>query len=233
MDKKVFLLDKVWYTKKGAESYSEEDLEKIVATESYQDDCTIIKIDANGCNTIDEALKEYGDIDSIKNDYFVLDFGFKMFDEIHNNYVDDNYYHIDAWKRGEEQGTVVAVVNARNGDAYFIDKMAIGDADANAAIEEVKKKIESKNPQMVLMVVDTNDNTCVPYLTTDYHTIGTHKLLEALENSIPYYIGMAEEADVEEVKQEAREAAKELCDSTGAVVRLHEYELYWEEVALV
>lgn len=97
----------------------------------------------------------------------------------------------------------------------------------------LQKKAEGKNPQMVLMVVDTNDNTCFPCLTTDHHTIGTHKLLEALENSIPYYVGMAEEADAEEVKQEAREAAKELCDSTGAVVRLHEYELYWEEVALL
>jgi len=155
------------------------------------------------------------------------------FEEIRNDYCDGEYYHIDAWEHGKEEGRTIAVINARNGDVYFVDNMAIGDAEVNAAIGEVKKNIAKNNPHLVLMVVDSDDNTCLPYITTDYDSIGSNKLLNALVENIPHYIGMGLEKDVEEVKNEVEEAAKELYESSGSVVSLHGYELYWEEVALV
>lgn len=60
MDKSIFLLDKEKYTKEEAESLSQESLEEIVSLESYDDDSTVMKVDANGYNSVEEALKEEG-----------------------------------------------------------------------------------------------------------------------------------------------------------------------------
>lgn len=60
MDKRIFLLDKEKYTKEEAESLSQEILEGIVSLESYDDDSTVMKVDANGYNSVEEALKEEG-----------------------------------------------------------------------------------------------------------------------------------------------------------------------------
>lgn len=75
MDKKVFLLDKEHYTEEMVANLTEKDLEKWVAEEDYNDDYTIVKIDANGYDSAKEAFVNempFADID----DYYVLAFGF-------------------------------------------------------------------------------------------------------------------------------------------------------------
>lgn len=75
MDKKVFLLDKERYTEEMVANLTEKDLEKWVAEEDYNDDYTIVKIDANGYDSAEEAFVNempFADID----DYYVLAFGF-------------------------------------------------------------------------------------------------------------------------------------------------------------
>lgn len=75
MDKKVFLLDKERYTEEMVANLTEKDLEKWVAEEDYNDDYTIVKIDANGYDSAKEAFineMPFADID----DYYVLAFGF-------------------------------------------------------------------------------------------------------------------------------------------------------------
>lgn len=76
MDKKVFLLDKEYYTKQQVESLTEKDLEKLVADEEYAQNDTIIKIDANPYSTADEAIKtEMPCVNA--DDYYVRSFGFE------------------------------------------------------------------------------------------------------------------------------------------------------------
>lgn len=75
MDKKVFLLDKEHYTSQQVENLTEKDLEEWVAEDDYDQDYTILKIDANSYSTADEAFKEEmpcADVD----DYYIRSFGF-------------------------------------------------------------------------------------------------------------------------------------------------------------
>ena len=76
MDKKVFLLDREHYTKEQVENLTEKDLEEWVAEEDYEENYTIVKIDANGYSTPEAAIDVEGggfyDID----DYYVIPFGF-------------------------------------------------------------------------------------------------------------------------------------------------------------
>jgi hypothetical protein len=76
MDKKVFLLDKEHYTKEQVENLTEKDLEKWVAEEDYEDNYTIVKIDANSYSTPESAIDgEMGGFCD-PEDYYVLSFGF-------------------------------------------------------------------------------------------------------------------------------------------------------------
>jgi len=73
MDKKVFLLDKERYSEETANSFSEKELEKWVSRPTYEDDLSIIKIDANDYDSVETALEnEISNID----DYYVRSFGF-------------------------------------------------------------------------------------------------------------------------------------------------------------
>ena len=75
MDKKVFLLDKECYTEKMVANLTEKELEEWVAEEDYNDDYTIVKIDANGYDSVEEAFineMPFADID----DYYMFAFGF-------------------------------------------------------------------------------------------------------------------------------------------------------------
>lgn len=75
MDKKVFLLDKERYSEETAKSFSEKDLEEWVADEDYNENYTIIKIDANGYDDVESAIVNelpFNDID----DYHIRSFGF-------------------------------------------------------------------------------------------------------------------------------------------------------------
>lgn len=77
MDKKVFLLDKSYYSETMLLNLNltEKDLEKWVAEEEYNDDYTIVKIEANGYDTAEEAIineMPFADID----DYYMFAFGF-------------------------------------------------------------------------------------------------------------------------------------------------------------
>ena len=75
MDKKVFLLDKSYYSETMVNNLTEEDLEEWIAEEDYNEDYTIVKIDANGYDSAEEAFiteMPFADI----NDYYVVAFGF-------------------------------------------------------------------------------------------------------------------------------------------------------------
>ena len=75
MDKKIFLLDKEQYTKEQVDGLTEKDLEEWVAEEDYDDNYSIIKIDANGYTSIDEAID--GEMSMLyKEDYYIRSFGF-------------------------------------------------------------------------------------------------------------------------------------------------------------
>jgi hypothetical protein len=74
MDKKVFLLDKEHYTEGQVNTLTEKDLEKWVAEESYTEDFTIIKIDANDYSTPDEAIT--GEGICAEDEYYIISFGF-------------------------------------------------------------------------------------------------------------------------------------------------------------
>ena len=74
-DKKVFLIDKERYNENEVSTLTEKDLEKWVAEEDYNEDYSILKIDANSYESSDEAIEcEMPFIDT--NDYFVFSFGF-------------------------------------------------------------------------------------------------------------------------------------------------------------
>lgn len=75
MDKKVYLLDKERYTAEMVSNLTEKDLEEWLAEEDYNDNYTIVKIDANGYDSAEEAFVNempFADID----DYYVFAFGF-------------------------------------------------------------------------------------------------------------------------------------------------------------
>lgn len=76
MDKKVFLVNRECYTKELLNGITEKDLEEWVAEEDYDDDYSIIKLDANDYDTPDDAIKgELGSIIDV-NDYYIFNFGF-------------------------------------------------------------------------------------------------------------------------------------------------------------
>ena len=80
MDKVIYLIDKERYTKQDVQDLTQKDLEKWVAEEDYNGDYTIMKIDANGYNSISDAIKEeLGFIDpcDVHENYFVFAFGIK------------------------------------------------------------------------------------------------------------------------------------------------------------
>lgn len=74
MDKKVFLLDKDYYSRSMVDNLTEKDLEEWVAEESYTEDFTIIKIDANDYDSVDEAIEGEGIL--FDECYYVFAFGF-------------------------------------------------------------------------------------------------------------------------------------------------------------
>ena len=76
MDKKVFLLDRQHYRKEQVENLTEKDLEEWVAEEDYEDNYTIVKIDANDYSTPEAAIEgEMGGFCD-PEDYYVFSFGF-------------------------------------------------------------------------------------------------------------------------------------------------------------
>ena len=85
MDKKIFLLDKSVYKKRP--SVTEKDLEKWVAEEDYENDYSIIKIDANNmCQTITETIDSaiVCDVD----EYFIFLFGYDFKEELEKYSLD-------------------------------------------------------------------------------------------------------------------------------------------------
>ena len=74
MDKKIFLLDRQHYRSEMVENLTEKDLEEWVAEEDYDDNYTIMKIDANGYNSVEEALEK--ECVLFPEDYYIFSFGF-------------------------------------------------------------------------------------------------------------------------------------------------------------
>lgn len=73
MDKKIFLIDKSYYRREMVNNLTEDELEDWVMEDTYEDNDTIIKIDANGYDSVELALNEFG---FDENDYYVFTFGF-------------------------------------------------------------------------------------------------------------------------------------------------------------
>lgn len=100
MDKKIFLLDKSVY--KTRPSVTESDLEKWIAEEDYEDNYSIIKIDANNmCQTITETINSA--IVCGVDEYFIFLFGYDFKEELENYSVDflkdfmHKNYNIEVW----------------------------------------------------------------------------------------------------------------------------------------
>lgn len=100
MDKKIFLLDKLVYKRRP--SVTEKDLEKWIAEEDYEDNYSIIKIDANNmCQTITETINSA--IVCGVDEYFIFLFGYDFKEELENYSVDflkdfiDKNYNIEVW----------------------------------------------------------------------------------------------------------------------------------------
>lgn len=74
IDKKIFLLDKTAYREDIIQNLTEKDLEEWVAEVDYDDNYTIIKIDANSYDSVDEALENEGVL--FPEDYYIFSFGF-------------------------------------------------------------------------------------------------------------------------------------------------------------
>ena len=75
MDKKIFLFDKEFYTEDTINTLSEKDCEELVAEDDYEGVNYILKIDANGYDTIGMALDaEVGFLDW--DDFYMRAFGF-------------------------------------------------------------------------------------------------------------------------------------------------------------
>ena len=100
MDKKIFLLDKSVYKKRP--SVTESDLEKWIAEEDYEDNYSIIKIDAdNTSQTITESIKTT--IVCGADEYFIFLFGYDFKEELEKYSVDflkdfmDKNYNPSVW----------------------------------------------------------------------------------------------------------------------------------------
>ncbi len=75
MDKKIFLFDKEFYNADTINTLSEKDCEELVAEDDYEGVSYILKIDANGYDTIAIALDtEVGFLDWA--DFYMRAFGF-------------------------------------------------------------------------------------------------------------------------------------------------------------
>ena len=73
MDKAVFLFDKEHYTQQEVNKLTRKDCEEYVAEETYEDNYTIIKIDANSYSTSKEAINE----ECLNEEYYhIKSFGF-------------------------------------------------------------------------------------------------------------------------------------------------------------
>ena len=76
-DKKIFLLDKERYTKEQIDNLTEKDLEEWVAEEDYNENYSIIKIDANSYGNVNEAIdSELAFLSCGIDDYYIFSFGF-------------------------------------------------------------------------------------------------------------------------------------------------------------
>ena len=100
MDKKIFLLDKTVYKKRP--SVTESDLEKWIAEEDYEDNYSIIKIDAdNTSQTITETIKTT--IVCGVDEYFIFLFGYDFKEALEKYSVDflkdfmDKNYNPSVW----------------------------------------------------------------------------------------------------------------------------------------
>ena len=77
MDKAIYLLDKMNYRYDIIKNLTHKDLEEWVAENDYEGDNSILKIDANGYNSVDEALSEEMPwVGNVENYYWVFSFGF-------------------------------------------------------------------------------------------------------------------------------------------------------------
>ena len=75
MDKKIFLFDKEFYNEEFIKTLTEKDCEKWVAENDYDGDNSILKIDANGYESVIDALdEEVGFIDAAY--FYIRAFGF-------------------------------------------------------------------------------------------------------------------------------------------------------------
>ena len=70
----------------------------------------------------------------------------RFYEEVRCDYIDenDNFWRVDAWKHGNEQGEVVAYIDDLSGRVLYNQPLAITDELVKEVIEEKVKEIKDK-----------------------------------------------------------------------------------------
>ena len=79
-DKVIYIIDKTTYSEEKVRRLSREELEELCSMDNYLDDNQILKVDANGYNSVKEAL-EGEDLEQYADWSFVIAFGFEGDDD--------------------------------------------------------------------------------------------------------------------------------------------------------
>ena len=158
----------------------------------------------------------------------------EIFDEVRANYTDGNFICIDAWKIGKEEGSVIAVVNVKTADVYWIDKFAMNYSPmANNVVNEVVKKIKD-DIWLLLVAVDEDDDYVVPCFAVKSSEIVSGNVVEYAKENLFRDLGYIKK---EEMDEDVLVAYNTLCDnigsSTGAIENFEGYTLYWKEIAVI
>ena len=63
-----------------------------------------------------------------------------LYEEIRCDYNPDGFWTVDAWKHGDDQGKVVALINDVTGDYYMVDEF---DSEVMQVVNEKSEEIKS------------------------------------------------------------------------------------------
>jgi hypothetical protein len=78
-DKVIYIIDKTTYSEEKVRRLSREVLEELCSMDNYLEDNQILKVDANGYNSVKEALEGEGLEQNVEFS-FVIAFGFEVDD---------------------------------------------------------------------------------------------------------------------------------------------------------
>ena len=64
---------------------------------------------------------------------------------IESTYFNDGFWTVDAWKKENMDGEVIAVIHEKSLDVYYIDKLALWDTYAQEVIQNKIEEITKKH----------------------------------------------------------------------------------------